>query len=1206
MASPDNAALQSTLAIAETFANEGDPLRASSQVDRALQLSPDRADLALISGLINEATGHPDHAFDHYQRALLAAIGKTDPTSIRVAEVAVVGISGLYDTVPNYNDRTRALLEPLATSTSALNVAARNAAISLLLSLAERRGDVAGATLLTGLHGCVTQVRVAGPFGPHDLIGFDRTFPPQPNAPLADSYDLGPRRGERATRNVVADGCAINLGGGPVAEGGVTYAQGRFTPAQAGRVVLRLSTPNSAEVFIDGTTVARVDRRVVVTANTIYLPVTLSAGEHLITIKLASRHPNPAFSIGFTALRDMDLLAVDGRVKIAPRNDFDAGFQDYLRATVAFERDDLIGAREALRHVDGHHAESPLLLMQAAHAWLRDPLTPADVRMDRGRALLEASLQRMPDLWGPTLRLAGIEAENGRVNEAIATLRKATQQWPKVPSIALSLIELLSTREWNAEADRVLSDVRARFPQLCGATAPAMNAARRRMRADDAAEIGEEIMRCNARSNARFTTLVRERKVEEARAELQRLISLDATAASSLGIRRTQIDLALQLGEVDSAEAELKRLQDEYPSASSFVLERIDRVLQSGDRDAALAILDAATERDHAAMASLRRVEGVLRGQHIMDPHRVDGLRTIADYESSGRSYDGPEVLVWDYMVVRVFPDGSALKLVHSIHRVQSDEAADELGEVEIPEDARVLTLRTVKSDMRVLEPDAIDGKETISLPDVAPGDYTEFEYLIADAPSAAFPRGYMGDRFYFRSFEVPFDISQLVTVLPKDMPVTVDRRGDAPPLVETALGDQRVMSWKVIEGRPLTRETSSVAHREYVPSVRVVARAPWNELVESIRDALLDRDLQDPEIVQVVSTIVGEAAPTDHLLRAQRLYYWVLENIEDDAQIFGQAALMVRARSGNRARALHYMLGLAGVSAQLALARSKGADATVTDTADPDTYAFLVIRIEGSSPTWLSTVDRWAPFGYLPPALRGQDAIMLTDAADIVRLRDTTEGEDRRTTMMDVQLADDGSAVIDVVERFAGAEATGWREGLEGTAPAELERRFEESYVATLVPGARMRSLNISGRDAAAATLVLQYSFEVAQLGRRTREGWAVPAITPSRLAARFATVATRTTTELLTPPMDTDVTVRLHVPPQARAPRFHASHELHGPGQTQFIMQTAWQPGLLTIHRTVHVPMARITPSTYAQLSDFCHQADVAEGSEILFHLR
>jgi len=1206
LASPTDRALQATLAIAEVFANDGDSTRAAAQVERAAGLAPERADLALISGLLAEATGHPDHAFDHYQRALLAAKDQADATSARVTEVAVMGIAGLFDSVPGYNERARALLEPLAASVTALHAPARHAAIGLLLSLAERRGDVDAAAQLTALHGCLTRVRVAGPFGPHDLLGFDRTFAPLPNAPLLDKYDLGPRRGERDTRDVAADGCAINLGGGPVADGGVTYAQGRFTSATAARFLLRISTPNSVEVFVDGASVAIVDRRVHVTANTLYIPIDLGVGEHLVTIKLASRHPNPAFSVAFTPLREIDLVALDARVKIAPRGAFDEGFQSYLRATVSVQRDDLVGAREALRHIDGHHAESPLLLMQAANAWLRDPLTPSDVRMDRGRALLEASVRRMPDLWSPSLRLASIEAENGRVNEAIVALRAAAHRWPMVPSIALSLIDLLSTREWNAEADRVLRDLQERFPQLCGATAPAMNAARRRMRAQDAAEISEQIMRCNARSNARYATLVQQRKIPEARAELRRLIGLDATAATSLGVRRTLVDLALQLGETDAAEAELQRLQDEYPSASSIVLERMDRELQAGERDGALAILDAAIARDNAAMAELRRVEGVLRGHHVMDKHRVDGLRAIADYESSGRSYDGPQVLVWDYMVVRVFADGSAIKLVHSIHRVQSDEAADELGEVELPEGARVLTLRTVKSDKRVLEPDAIDGKETVSLPTVAPGDYTELEYLLVDDPSAAFPQGYMGDRFFFRSFEVPFDTSHLLTVLPKDMTVTVDRRADAPPLVETIDGDLRVMSWKVVEGRPLTREASSVAHREYVPSVRVVARAPWSELTASIRDALIDRSLHDPEIANVVATIVGEAAPTDHLLRAQRLYYWVLANIEDDTQIFGQAAVMLRARSGNRARALHYMLGLAGVPSRLALGRSKGADATVTDMADPDTYAFLVVRIDGSAPGWVSTVDRWAPFGYLPPALRGQDALMLTDTSDIVRLRDASDAEDRRTTVIDVDLAADGAAVFDVVEHFSGAEAAGWREGLEGTAPAELEQRFEESYVAALVPGARLRSLTISGREADSNQLALRYSFEVAQFGRRAGNGWAVPAIIPSRFAARFATVATRTTTELLTPPMDTDITVRLHVPAQARAPRFQPSQELRGPANTAFSMTTAWQPGVLTVHRIVRIPMVRIATTAYPQFAQFCRQADVAENTETLIQLR
>jgi len=1204
-AAPSDLELQATLVVAEALANEGDPRVALTALSRGTGLPSDRADLVFLHGLLNEVTGNPDHAYDNYARALQIAHRSADLTSLRITEVAVAGIAGLFDAVEHYNERTRTLLEPLVDGTN-LHSPARHAALNLLQSLAQRRGDVADSRKLTALEGCITQFQVAGPFGPHALMGFDETFAPETDSTFAENYDLGPRRGVRPTREALGDGCTVNLGSGPVTEGGVSYGQGTFQAATSTLFVMRVSTPNSAEVFVDGSSVVRIDRRKRATAGTLYIPVELAAGAHRITVKVASRHSNPAIAVALTAAHDNDLVAIDSRAAGPARTDFDDAFQTYLQATVSFQRDDAVAAREALIHLDGTHQESPLLLMQAAHAWFSDPLTPSDVRMDRGRLLLEASVRRWPDLWSPTLHLATIEANNGRVTEAIEALREATRRFPKVPSIPLSLIELLNDHEWFAEADQVLAALVERFPGLCGSNDAAMFSARRKLRARDAIAITEQIMQCNARSNARYTALLRQRKVGEARAELERLTQLDQTASTSFGILRTQIDLALELAEADTANAQLEQLQKRFPRASGIVMERMDRALQNGDSVTALSILDAATRSETAAMSDLRRVEGVLRGAHVMDPHRVDGLRVIADFEQSGHTYDGPQVLVWDYMVVRVFPDGSALKLVHSIQRVQSDEAADELGEVSIPDDARVLTLRTVKADKRVLEPDAISGKDTVSLPTVTAGDYTEVEYLIADDPSSAFPHGYVGDRFYFRSFEVPFETSQLIMVLPADMAITVDGRGDAPVATETTQGTERVLSWKVTQSRPVPPEALAVAHREYVPSVRVVAKAPWSDLVSSLRDALLDKDIQDPEIVRLVASIVGEASPDDHAMRAERLYHWVLANVEDDSQLFGQAAVMLRARSGNRARVLHHLLSLAGVPSQIALVRSKGADATISDLADPDTYAFAVVRVGGTAPTWLSTVDRWAPYGYLPPALRGQDAIMLGEGGEIVHVRASEEGEDRRSTTMDITVTANGSATFEVVEHFRGAEATGWREALEGTAPAELERRFEASYVTTLVPGARLKSLRMTGREGTAASLVLQYSFEVSQLGRRVAQGWALPAVVPARLSSRFATVARRTTTEILTPPVDTDITLRFHLPEQRTAPHLQPGQELHGPAGTLFILRSEWTDGVLALHRKVRVPMVRVPPKLYPALTEFCRKVDEIENAETLIQLQ
>ena len=54
-----------------------------------------------------------------------------------------------------------------------------------------------------------------------------------------------------------------------------------------------------------------------------------------------------------------------------------------------------------------------------------------------------------------------------------------------------------------------------------------------------------------------------------------------------------------------------------------------------------------------------------------------------------------------------------------------------------------------------------------------------------------------------------------------------------------------------------------------------------------------------------------------------------------------------------------------------VALVRSLASDNTHSEVPDSSTYDFLMVRVgEGSDATWLYTVDRSAPFGYIPALL--------------------------------------------------------------------------------------------------------------------------------------------------------------------------------------------------------------------------------------------
>jgi hypothetical protein len=464
-------------------------------------------------------------------------------------------------------------------------------------------------------------------------------------------------------------------------------------------------------------------------------------------------------------------------------------------------------------------------------------------------------------------------------------------------------------------------------------------------------------------------------------------------------------------------------------------------------------------------MAGLFRVGAVLGKPHPLAAYRKDGSAAIHAFEASGKKYDGPQVLVLDYMALRVFEDGSSLELVHTIERAQSDEAVNRLAEVDIPNGAQVLTLRVVKPDGRTLEPDGIANKSSVSLPSVARGDYVELEYLQTKPPAEGFPGGYLGDRFYFQSFEIAFHHSELVLILPEGMPYQLDPRGAGPtPQVQVRDG-LRAITLAVDHNQPLIEEPNSVPAREFIPSTRLAVKADYAALVESLRDVLVDRDVFDPYYKRLSEEIVGDAAASDWRLRAERLYAWVLANIDNTNDVFAQAAPMLRGKAGNRTRVLHYLLGLAGVPSELALARTVASDRHESQIADAEIYDHLLLRVHGpaaTEPVWLFTSERWAPFGFIPAVLRSQSALLLEPAAPKVTVSDGLSGPDMRRLTVRGKLAADNSVELDVTEALHGGDAVAWRGQLEQIPKAELSRRMEQDYVARLFPGASLGSLDI------------------------------------------------------------------------------------------------------------------------------------------------
>lgn len=983
-AEPENVEIAGRLAEAELFTADGDPRRATAPLEKLSELEPTRPDVHHMMGLERLLHGHMTEAAESFLTALDLARGSHSPRDVAIVESSIeklTALSGYVGEAPLIREQLRLHYE----DSGELGYGAFSRLASAQIEQAYREGSREAAIAVAQAAGCPTEYRVAGPFGPRELLDFERAFPPE-EGEWEEAYDLGPMRGVREVRKIGTRGCEAHLGNGPYADGGVTYAKSVVEAPRDGLYLLRVETPNSMMVWIDGEKVGEVDRRKVIPALEWEREIELTAGSHEVLVKVASRHPNPVLLIGLREKAPGDVALVEAS----------SPYTRYLRAERLVSRGDVLGARELYRPV-----EDELGGMAVSHyvtVVQRDPLKPDDIRRDKSRALLRRLNAQDPDAWYAILELASLASAEGRSQEAIKALREHDERFPEVYGVVASLRDLLSEAGFHAEADRLLDRLDMAGPTACGAIEARLQSSLRRDRHVEAARLAEELVGCNAQSHAMYNLHLRRQDYEAAEAELERIASLESEDKQPRFIG-TRVYLARARGELDRAAELLEEMRAADPRSSGPVYELFDRELARGQRKEAFARLEGAIRAEPDAMLSLRFLRSDLGEEDPFAGHRVDGLAEIAAYGESDVSYTQGSVLVLDHMVTRIFEDGSAAHLVHQIRHINSDEAVNEHGEFGAPDGADLLLLRTVKADGTLLEPDRIGGKATISLPNLARGDFVEAVYQYGTTPAPGMEGAVEGGRFIFENFEVPFHRSEIVFVYPPSVEPVFEVRGDLPEPSSETRGGLTVRRYRVDRRMPPEREAMSVHPLEYFPSVQWGIGQTWDRLVEAVADMLVDLDLTDPAHVSLARQIAGEG---DVRERARRIHRWVMQNVQNGDGITSQAAPMLETRSGSQIRIVRYLLGLADIPSTLLLVRPFNADQTKSEIATFDTYEHPVLRIgEGSEAIYLASGGRNVPFGYLPAFLRGADALEVERGGSIAELPTRGVGEDHRKSTL-------------------------------------------------------------------------------------------------------------------------------------------------------------------------------------------------------------
>jgi hypothetical protein len=511
--------------------------------------------------------------------------------------------------------------------------------------------------------------------------------------------------------------------------------------------------------------------------------------------------------------------------------------------------------------------------------------------------------------------------------------------------------------------------------------------------------------------------------------------------------------------------------------------------------------------------------------------------------------------------------------------------------------------MRVIKPDGRILEPEFVSGKPTVTLPHLEVGDYIETEHIITRHSTDRFGKQYIGPHWFFREENVGYARSEFLVITPDDKPLQIETRGNVPkPRVEQ-LPAAVVRRWRVDDSPAAPAEPGSAPITEFLPSVRLGWGISLEERLRAMSDTLAEVTPVDPRIRRIAQKIVAPLPASAKRERAKRLYRWVLANVEEGQEVDGRRVVV--SKNGNRWKGFIALCRALGIRVSYAVAQNRLAEPPQGPLALAGLFTEPALKLETERGNlWLTVSNKFAPFGYLPAEIRGVPAYLLGDEKPTKVTTPTRGSRDSVRYEGSAELSPDGSARVELVQVFEGKYAMALRSAVAQLPEAQLRDVIESKLLGRALRGARLLHYFIENRDDLDKPLMIKTTVDVG--GFATPTGGALVLSPPfAPRISQLAALPTRQTPLLIGDATHQEVRIEIALPKGARLEGAVGSGTIVD-GDRSVTVSDTHKGNRLVLERTLDLPAGRVQPNAYPKFVEFARRADDALSSNIRLRLR
>jgi|GEM_PF-3131020 len=899
-----------------------------------------------------------------------------------------------------------------------------------------------------------------------------------------------------------------------------------------------------------------------------------------------SRHPPR--TVRFSAPDDGPLVlawssdeAPEVRVASASRPVFtppsDAPWARLVEVLRTVRDGDAEAATRALDALVAALPKAPNVARLSADVLALDPDVPTAAVRDAQRAvwleLVNFAPARAHLVLGRIARQAGDEA-GARAHLTAAAKAADGQAAPHVELFRLSFAQ-----GWHEEAEVALEAAERRASTPCALLDERLSLLGARGHAAGRARMVERLSACDRGREAAEALLDLDRPLEA----LARLDALGTAEATDRRLARLRFRALIALGRLGEARALAERAPPEDAEAALW---RADLA----DAQTTPATLGSLAHGFTAA----RDVQDLLAGWPELGPFAplmLDTRSVVAAFERdpAAAQLQGPAVQVLDHGATLYFPHGRRLRWAHEIIAIRSREAAESLGELTLPNEARAVSVYTLKADGRRLPAEDSAEKESVSLPDLAAGDYVVAQYIEPGDNGYLYDTGFLTPRVFLQTTEMPVYQQRFeVFGWDGDSPVA-QRLAGAPEPDRVRLGDRAGLRFDAQGVVSAPAEADAGPAALWLPSVRIGRGVTLAEDADYVRDRVIARRTRSEAFDRWARGVAGAGPQRVQLARLARA---VRERVDGAVGLLGASATqMWQTGQGHRALVLSAALEAVGVGHRLLLARPR-----VHAPAGPflQVADFPWALVEAQLPegtVWVDPGPERAPLDFIPAMFVGGDALTVWPPSPGEGPRPLPTArvvEDARAVSLALHWHADGRLTGSVDDTLFGQEAIVIGDYLARIAPEQRPKIMERLLVPVLGAAQVLTFDDPTGRDDPDGPLRLRATFE------SRIEGALSLGLFPVAPGKGYAALPKRTSPLDITLPTDQRVEVVITADGPIELEGHDEARALGGHAQTVQIVRdgsTWW------VRAHVRIAGGLVAPEDYAAFASFAREVDTHE---------